>query len=264
MPPNQFRLDPAAAERYEEVLERVMRPFVTAVVDRGAPGVGDRVLDLACGTGYVAREVRHRLGAAVTISGVDPNPVMLAVAARVAPDIDWQPAPAHALPYDDDSFDVVLCQQGLQFFPDLTAALREVRRVLRPGGRLVGTVWADRSDNPYLVAQYHAVAVVAPDAAEGLMAAVGLPAEVLTDAAAAAGLADPHVEHVGATVDLGPMPQYAADHLGALPWGAVLAEHGPDTVARAAAAITAELLPFRRSDGVIGVPIASRLLTTSA
>jgi ubiquinone/menaquinone biosynthesis C-methylase UbiE len=104
---------------------------------------GQRVLDVACGTGVVTRLAAQRVGAAGVVAGLDVNPGMLAVArAHAPPDvaIDWHQASAESMPLPDDSFDVVLCQMGLQFVPKKLAALREMRRVLHAGGRAIVTV----------------------------------------------------------------------------------------------------------------------------
>ena len=103
------------------------------------------MLDAACGTGVVARYAAPRAGHVV---GVDVNAGMLAVAARIAPQLEWVQADVAALPFEDGSFDVVLCQQGLQFVPDRAAALAELRRVLAPGGRIVASVWRGPEHNP--------------------------------------------------------------------------------------------------------------------
>jgi len=104
---------------------------------------GERVLDVACGTGVVARLATAEVGAAGTVTGVDVNPGMLAVARSATPpgqSIEWHEATAEAMPLKDASFDVVLCQMGLQFMPDQHAALHEMWRVLVPGGRAILTV----------------------------------------------------------------------------------------------------------------------------
>ncbi|HEX2171006.1 MAG TPA: methyltransferase domain-containing protein, partial [Dehalococcoidia bacterium] len=97
---------------------------------------GDDLLDVGCGTGIVARTVRERAGPAAKIVGADLDPGVLDVARRVAPDLAWHVASADALPFADGSFQIVLCQMALQYFPDRPAALREMRRVLRSGGRV--------------------------------------------------------------------------------------------------------------------------------
>ena len=98
------------------------------------------MLDVACGTGVVARLASQQVGGTGLVAGLDVNPGMLAVARSATPSdmpIDWLEASAEAMPFPDASFDVLLCQMGLQFMPDKHAALREMRRVLVRGGRLV-------------------------------------------------------------------------------------------------------------------------------
>ncbi len=115
-------------------------PLATDLVRFAALQVGDRVLDVACGTGVVARLASQQVGATGTVAGLDVNPGMLAVARSATPSgmaIEWHEASAEAMPLPDRSFDIVLCQMGLQFMPDKHAALREMRRVLVRGGRLI-------------------------------------------------------------------------------------------------------------------------------
>jgi SAM-dependent methyltransferase len=109
---------------------------------------GDRVLDVACGTGVLARAVSDLIGPIGTVVGVDINDGMLAVARRRAPEIEWQTARAEALPFASGSFDAVASQFGLMFFEDRRAALQEMLRVLKPGGRLAVAVWASLEQSP--------------------------------------------------------------------------------------------------------------------
>lgn len=138
-------------EMYERWLAGpLFRPWAEMTLDEIRLSQGDRVLDIACGTGVVARTARERLGAAANIVGVDISGDMLAVARAVAPDIDWREGNAAALPLrDGEAFDVVLCQQGLQFFPDRQAAVSEMRRALTKGGRLAITVWRSDEEIPF-------------------------------------------------------------------------------------------------------------------
>lgn len=115
-------------------------PLAVELVARAALQDGERVLDVACGTGVVARLAGERVGAGGSVVGLDPNPGMLAAARSVTPEasgIEWRQAGAESMPFPDGAFDVVLCQLGLQFVPDKRSALGEMRRVLAPGGRLV-------------------------------------------------------------------------------------------------------------------------------
>ena len=167
----------AAYERY------IMAPFgnawAQALAQLAAPEDGDRVLDLACGTGAVARYTAPLVGAAGRVVGVDINVAMIDVARAIAaPEgaaIEWRQADAMALPFPDASFDLVCCQQGLQFFTDRPAALGEMFRVLVPGGRLAIAVWRGLAHQPF----YNAVAEaldrhVGPEPAERLRAAFAL------------------------------------------------------------------------------------------
>jgi ubiquinone/menaquinone biosynthesis C-methylase UbiE len=147
------------AETYERVLVRpLFTPFAEELVDRLAPAEDDSVLDVACGTGIVARIVRDRLGPGTRIVGVDVAPPMLAVARVAEPTIDWRPGNAASLPVAaDERFSAIACHQGLQFMPDKGAAVREMRRVLAAGGRLAIATWRSLEDTP-AVAALNAVA----------------------------------------------------------------------------------------------------------
>jgi ubiquinone/menaquinone biosynthesis C-methylase UbiE len=115
-------------------------PLATDLVRPATLRPGERVLDVACGTGVVTRLASQQVGTTGTVAGLDIDPDMLAVARSATPPgmpIEWHEASAEAMPLPDASFDVVLCQMGLQFMPDKNAALREMRRVLVRGGRLI-------------------------------------------------------------------------------------------------------------------------------
>jgi ubiquinone/menaquinone biosynthesis C-methylase UbiE len=115
-------------------------PLASDLISRAALRPGERVLDAACGTGVVARLAFRKVDITGSVTGLDINPAMLAVARSVTPadmSIEWHQASAEEMPLPDASFDVVLCQMGLQFMPDKHAALREMGRVLVPGGRLI-------------------------------------------------------------------------------------------------------------------------------
>ena len=133
-----------AAENYQ----RYFVPFIGGPVAEDLMEVarlrpGERVLDVACGTGVVTRMAAERVGSAGRAAGLDVNAGMLAVARSETPpgtSIDWYQAGAEAMPLGDETFDVVLCQMGLQFVPDKLAALREMRRILATGGRVLVTL----------------------------------------------------------------------------------------------------------------------------
>lgn len=135
------------AEMYERwLVGPLFRPWAERTLDEVKVSPGDRLLDVACGTGIVARVARRRIGDAAHIVGVDISPVMLAVARAAAPNIDWREGDAGALPLrNEEQFDIVVCQQGLQFFPDKPAAMAQMRRALARGGKLAVATW--RSDD---------------------------------------------------------------------------------------------------------------------
>jgi ubiquinone/menaquinone biosynthesis C-methylase UbiE len=122
---------------------------------------GERVLDVACGTGVVARVAVPAVGEVGQVVGVDVNEGMLGMARTAPPPpgtaITWQQGDAAALPLPNTAFDVVLCQQGLQYFPQRAAALREMARVLVPGGRLALSVWRPIERQPFFVALVAAI-----------------------------------------------------------------------------------------------------------
>lgn len=142
---------PSPAEIYDSYLVPGMFDrWAPVLIDAAAPRPGGHALDFGCGTGIVARHLAPRLAADGRITGLDPNPDMLAVArARPAPegaDTTWQEGIADDLPAD--TFDLALAQQSLQFCPDPEAALGALRRALRPGGRLALAVWKALDHQP--------------------------------------------------------------------------------------------------------------------
>jgi len=143
---------PSFAELYERiVVPAVFSRYTPDLIERARPiGPSARILDLGCGTGIVARQLRERLGGAARIAGLDVNAGMLAVARDRAPDVDWREGNAIALPFADQSFDLVLSQQMIQFVPDRAAAAREIHRVLAPGGRVLASSWRPRAENPLM------------------------------------------------------------------------------------------------------------------
>jgi len=138
--PLEERID--AANAYEQLhVPALFGQWAPHVLDAAGVGPGQRVLDVACGTGVLAREAVARVGPEGGVSGIDPDPGMLAVAARLAPGVAWRQGTADDMPYPDGSFDAVVSQFGLMFFPDRHASLREMLRVLAPGGRMAVAVW---------------------------------------------------------------------------------------------------------------------------
>ncbi len=152
----QWQVAGSAPEVYErELVPAVFGVWAPILVELAQPRRGEHVVDVACGTGIVARIAAARVGPTGAVVGVDLNPGMLSVARSVAPTdslsdapLQWQEASADKLPFPDGSFSVVYCQLGLQFFADRAAALREMRRVLGAEGRLALMVWRGIHESP--------------------------------------------------------------------------------------------------------------------
>jgi SAM-dependent methyltransferase len=136
-------------ELYDELfVPLIFEPYATDMAARVAALAPTRVLETAAGTGVLTRALTRALPAHTPIIATDLNPPMLARAAAVGTlwPVQWQHADAMRLPFDDASFDLVVCQFGAMFFPDKAQAYAEARRVLRPGGVLLFNVW-DRIEN---------------------------------------------------------------------------------------------------------------------
>jgi ubiquinone/menaquinone biosynthesis C-methylase UbiE len=143
-PAEGWQLEGNSAEAYERYLVPAFSPWANELVAVADVREGERVLDVACGTGIVARHAAVRTGAAGTVVGLDLNEDMLRVArtvsAMVSPAIEWRQGNAARLPFPDGAFDAVLCEQATQFFSDPVQALGEMRRVLAAGGRAAVSV----------------------------------------------------------------------------------------------------------------------------
>jgi ubiquinone/menaquinone biosynthesis C-methylase UbiE len=158
---------------YESVMvPRMFTPWAELLLDELELVAGEAVLDVACGPGSVARLAAARVGAQGLVLGCDLSAAMLAIAAQKpavsgGSTISYHEAPAEQLPVDDDAFDLVTCQQGLQFMPDRPAALAEMRRALRPGGRLGIAVWTEIESCPPMRALAGALeAIIGADMAQ--------------------------------------------------------------------------------------------------
>jgi SAM-dependent methyltransferase len=156
MPDPQWQFVGSVPENYERYLvPSIFAPWAHDLIEAAALQPRERVLDIACGTGIVARTAARILGVGVTVVGLDLSAPMLAVARTAAEAeglfIEWREGSAVKLPLASATFDVSFCQQGVQFFPDKAAALSEAYRTLAPGGRLVLSVWREIVNSPGFV-----------------------------------------------------------------------------------------------------------------
>jgi ubiquinone/menaquinone biosynthesis C-methylase UbiE len=141
-----YRLSTKAAEGYErQKVPSLFGPMARATLDAVPLPEGAQIVDVACGTGIISKVASGRLAGTGRIVGTDLNSAMIEVARRTMPAsrhrIEWFACDVTELPFADGEFDIAFCQQGLQFFPDRPAALAEIRRVLKPGGRLFLSCW---------------------------------------------------------------------------------------------------------------------------
>ncbi len=162
----------SAAEIYDrKFVPALFGQFAPEIADALSIGQDETVLDVGCGTGIVALAALGRVGPQGRVAAVDINPGMLAVARAKSDAVEWHEAAAEALPFEDASFDAVLCQFALMFLADRTQALREMRRVTKAGGRIGLFVWDSVENSPGYDTLVPLLGEVAgPDAAEALSA----------------------------------------------------------------------------------------------
>ena len=257
----RWQLDGDAAELYQ----RHLVPAVTAVwaadlVARAGLRPGERVLDVACGTGVVARAAAGRVGRTGHVAGIDINSAMLAVARSLSAgpgaSVGWFEASALGLPFPAGSYDVVLCQLGLQFFPDQPAALAEMRRVLATGGRLGLTVYGPIEHNPATFALAGALdRHLGPDASATKRAehALADPA-LLRTLAARAGFCRVRIVTATRTIRFASAADYVRVQLTATPLASLLRQHAEGAIRPLAeiliADVAAALQAYRADDGL--------------
>jgi ubiquinone/menaquinone biosynthesis C-methylase UbiE len=255
-PQEQWQVEASVPELYERhLVSAVTAMWAHDLIERVGVAAGDRVLDVACGTGVVARQAAERVGAAGSVDAVDLNPAMLAHARTLAgtgAPIEFHEASALDLPFDDGCFDVVFCQLGLQFFPDRAVALREMHRVLVPGGRLALNVFAPIERNPAT----HALAD-ALDRHIGPLTSVAKRTEhALADPGgvhrlvAGAGFRDVRLETTTKTARFRSPEHYVLIQLSATPLAAVAGAIDPAKQAAVVDDVTRALARFVDADGL--------------
>lgn len=185
-------IDTAAAEAYERhMVPGMFVHWAELVVRIAAPQPGERVLDVACGTGIGARLAARSVMPGGKVAGVDVDPGVIEVARSLSRQAgtphEWHCASALEMPFERATFDLCLCLQGLQFFPDRVAGFSEMRRVLKPSGRLVATLWGPLAFNKGHEAVVRALESQNVDAAAAKRACSFASTDEIRDAASRAG-----------------------------------------------------------------------------
>lgn len=253
-----------APENYERYFVPVIpAPLAADLLEVAAPRPGERILDVACGTGIVARLAAERVGQEGTVTGADINAGMLAVARSRAPagrTIDWHEAPAEDLPLPDGAFDVVLCQLGLMFVADQARALREMRRVLATGGRLAILV---PGPAPQAFTDFEAALIRHIGAEAGafvsLVFSLGDP-DRLEELIASAGFRDVAVEVLTSSLRLPPPADFLWQYVSCTPLVPVVAALGDEARAALERDVVASWAP-RVQDGALVIQLDNLIAT---
>jgi len=256
-----WQLPESAARLYDQHVASWFEPWAHDLVERAGVRDGDHVLDLACGTGVVARAVGAALAGSGRLVGSDLSAEMLNEArARVTNGLDvvWREADMGSLPFADGEFDVVLCQQGLQFVPDKEAAVAEMLRVLRPGGRAAVATWCSLESNPYIAAMSSSIARHVSVRAGATMTAPASFGEApdVSRLFVSSGFGEVEVEVV--TLDRSPVDADAAirGNLASLPNAAEIAAAGPERLDALVGDVITDLDEWVDA-GVLTVPASS-------
>lgn len=253
----------SAAEVYEQCfVPALFEGWAARVAEAARITAGQRVLDVACGTGVLARAVAGRVGSGGLVVGLDPNEAMLAVARRQAPRLEWRQGRAEALPFEDGFFDAVVSQFGLMFFEDRPRALREMARVLRPGGCLVVAVWDALEHAPgYAALTQLLKRLFGHEAAEALRAPFSLgDTGVLRALFVEAGLPHPRIVTLSGTARFPSLEAWVRTQIKGWTLAEMLDDAQLETLLEAA---QPELGRFVAADGVVAFDCPAHVLTVS-
>jgi SAM-dependent methyltransferase len=255
----------SAPEIYERhMVPAIFGPWAEDLLALATPKPGERVLDVACGTGVVARLAAQRVGPNGTVVGLDLNPGMLAVARTLPPPvgapIEWREGNGGAIPFPDATFDLALCQQGLQFFPDRSAALREIRRALVPSGRLALSVWRPIRHSPGFAALAAALEhFISPDGAAIMQGPFALGSgDDLRTLIAGAGFGGVVLRPAVKALRFPSPEEFVLSYVAATPLAGLVAKATDDARAALITEISATLKSFVGREGLV-FPIEAHL-----
>jgi ubiquinone/menaquinone biosynthesis C-methylase UbiE len=257
------------SEIYEQyTVNGITRPWAKHLLGRASLAAGMSVLDVACGTGVVARLAKLEVGSTGHVVGLDIDKERLALAHASDPTVEWRAGSAVAMPFPDGSFDAAFLLHGLQFFgPDRSAALSETRRVLKPDGKLLVAAWGPVKESPLFDAffkhlghglnrqlQPPAFSLHDPNELYGLLAQAGFQSITIEPATL-----DSHFPSVKDFVE------YRLALLGRMRRGATITEQlGPDGLSALVAGVTGDVQQYIKEQEVVApmranVAIASPL-----
>jgi SAM-dependent methyltransferase len=255
-----FQIPLEAAEVYEErFVPALFGQWAPLLIEEAGVDRGHRVLDVACGTGIVARTAADRVGPTGSVVGLDLNEAMLIVAKRVRPDLEWRQGDAAELPFEDGSFDVALCQMALMFFPDRAGALAEMARVVTADGVVAICVPAGLDDQPAYGPLDHAVGELAGPEAQSLMTTYWSCGDLayLRKLFAQAGLTVTSARsHVG-TVKYPSVDDAVTTELEATPLGELISKEAYEALRKRAREL---LQRYVADDRSVGIPLAGHLV----
>jgi len=224
------------------------------LVDAARLAAGERVLDVACGSGVVTRAAAERVGASGHVVGLDLNSGMIAVARSlpvpIGASIQWLERSALDLRLKDAKFDAVLCQQGLQFFPNKALALGEMHRVLGHGGRLALSVWSNIGYYNSAVGEALTQFISNEVAARFCASRKAPTGEELHGLATAAGFSAVEVRVSRINVHLPRLDKFTLDHLAATPVAPVVAAADPEAREKIGASVLQQMQQYADGDGV--------------
>jgi ubiquinone/menaquinone biosynthesis C-methylase UbiE len=264
---NVWSLSGAGPETYEQYqVPAIFEPLARMLLERVGLTGGQHVLDVACGTGIIARKAAEIVGNSGRIIGVDFNNSMLEVAkkntASEASNIEWLKADAGDLPIDDSTIDVVICQQGLQFFPDKVGALQEMHRVLRENGLVWLAVWQSPEHSPVNQASNDVLGRhMGPDVAKVSRAPFSLGnSEELRDLLNGAGFRDIEIEAKSIIRHMPPPQISIPAQLTSLPIGPQIASLDEETRSAIVNEISQALSDYLTDEGM-SVPQGTHIIS---
>ena len=252
-----------AAEIYEEFfVPALFAEWPQRVLEAAHVQAGDTVLDVACGTGILARTAVNMVGTNGSVVGVDINAGMLAVAKQQAPNISWKVAPAESLPFEAATFDRVISQFGLMFFEDQTKAIAEMRRVLRPRGTLAVAVWDSLEATPgYTVVAEILDELFGPEVARALEVPYSLgDKQKLTSLFAQAGMVDISIQTITGQARFSSIESWIYTDIKGWTLADVIDDEGYEALKRTA---PERLSQFVQGDGVVAFDAPAHIVTVT-